>query len=37
MPIGLITVKNRTLTPMTELFIDNVRARVKALMKAKTN
>jgi DNA-binding transcriptional LysR family regulator len=37
MPIGLMTVKNRTLTPTTQLFIDNVRVRVKALMKAKTN
>ena len=26
MPIGIITLKNRTLTPLAQLFIDNVRA-----------
>jgi DNA-binding transcriptional LysR family regulator len=31
MPIGLITVRNRTLTPTTQLFIDTIRARVKTL------
>jgi DNA-binding transcriptional LysR family regulator len=35
MPIGLITVKNRTLTPFAQLFIDNVRARAKSLAKSK--
>jgi DNA-binding transcriptional LysR family regulator len=37
MPIGLITVKNRTLTPMAQLFIDNIRARVKTLTRARTS
>jgi DNA-binding transcriptional LysR family regulator len=37
MPIGLITVRNRTLTPMAQLFIDNIRARVKTLTRAKAN
>jgi DNA-binding transcriptional LysR family regulator len=31
MPIGIITLKNRTLTPLAQLFIDNVRARAKPL------
>jgi DNA-binding transcriptional LysR family regulator len=31
MPIGVITVKNRTLTPVAQLFIDRIRARVKTL------
>jgi len=31
MPIGLITVRNRTLTPTAQLFIDTIRARVKTL------
>jgi DNA-binding transcriptional LysR family regulator len=31
MPIGLITVKNRMLTPVAQLFIDRIRARVKSL------
>jgi hypothetical protein len=26
MPIGLITLKNRTLSPLAELFVDNFRA-----------
>jgi len=30
-PIGVITLKNRTLTPLAELFIENVRALVKPL------
>jgi len=34
MPIGLITVKNRTLTPVAQLFIDRVRARVKSLARS---
>jgi DNA-binding transcriptional LysR family regulator len=31
MPIGIITLKNRTLTPVAQLFIDNVRVRAKPL------
>jgi DNA-binding transcriptional LysR family regulator len=31
MPIGLITVKNRMLTPVAQLFIDRIRTRVKSL------
>jgi DNA-binding transcriptional LysR family regulator len=31
MPIGLITLKNRTLTPLAQLFIDSVRAIAKPL------
>jgi DNA-binding transcriptional LysR family regulator len=31
MPIGLITLKNRTLTPLAQLFIENVRALAKPL------
>jgi len=31
MPISLITVKNRMLTPVAQLFIDRIRARVKSL------
>jgi len=34
MPIGLITVKNRTLTPGAQLFIERVRARVKSLARS---
>ncbi len=34
MPIGLITVKNRMLTPVAQLFIDRIRARVKSLARA---
>jgi DNA-binding transcriptional LysR family regulator len=34
MPIGLITVKNRTLTPVAQLFIDRIRARVKSLARS---
>jgi DNA-binding transcriptional LysR family regulator len=37
MPIGLITVRNRTLTPTAQLFIDNIRARVKTLTGVKAN
>lgn len=33
-PIGLITLKNRTLTPLAQMFIDRIRARAKALNKA---
>lgn len=33
MPIGLITVKNRTLTPLAQLFIDHVRGFAKPLAK----
>jgi len=33
MPIGLITVKHRTLTPVAQLFIDRIRARVKSLVR----
>lgn len=34
MPIGLITLKNRTLTPMAQLFIDHVRGFAKPLAKS---
>jgi DNA-binding transcriptional LysR family regulator len=34
MPIGLITVKNRTLTPLAQLFIDNMRDFAKPLAKS---
>jgi DNA-binding transcriptional LysR family regulator len=34
MPIGLITVKNRLLTPVAQLFIDRIRARVKSLARS---
>jgi len=34
MPIGLITVKNRMLTPVAQLFIDRIRARVKSLARS---
>jgi LysR family pca operon transcriptional activator len=30
-PIGLITLKNRTLTPLAQLFIDNIRAIAKPM------
>ena len=33
MPIGLITLKNRTLTPLTQQFIDNVRTLARPLAK----
>jgi hypothetical protein len=33
LPIGLITLKNRTLTPLAQLFIENVRALAKLLAK----
>jgi DNA-binding transcriptional LysR family regulator len=33
MPIGIITLKNRTITPAAQLFIDNVRRFAKALGK----
>jgi DNA-binding transcriptional LysR family regulator len=34
MPIGIITLKNRTLTPLAQLFIDNVRSFAKSLGKS---
>jgi DNA-binding transcriptional LysR family regulator len=34
MPIGLVTLKNRTLTPLAQLFIENVRALAKPLAKS---
>jgi DNA-binding transcriptional LysR family regulator len=34
MPIGLITVKNRMLTPVAQLFIDRIRTRVKSLARS---
>jgi DNA-binding transcriptional LysR family regulator len=34
MPIGLITLKDRTLTPLAQLFIDNVRTAAKPLAKS---
>jgi DNA-binding transcriptional LysR family regulator len=33
-PIGLFTLKNRTLTPLAQLLIDNVRIRAKELNKS---
>jgi hypothetical protein len=33
MPIGLITLKNRTLTPLAQLFVENIRALAKLLAK----
>ncbi|MGZ3361725.1 MAG: hypothetical protein ACXU84_20580 [Xanthobacteraceae bacterium] len=35
MPIGIITLKNRTLTPLAQLYVDNVRAIAKPLAKLK--
>ena len=34
-PIGLITPKNRTLTPVVQLFIEGIRNRVKVLNKSR--
>jgi DNA-binding transcriptional LysR family regulator len=34
MPIGLVTLKNRTLTPLAQLFVENVRAQAKPLAKS---
>jgi DNA-binding transcriptional LysR family regulator len=34
MPVGIITLKDRTLTPLAQLVIDNVRALAKALAKS---
>lgn len=34
MPIGLITLKNRMLTPVAQLFIDNIRSFTRALAKS---
>jgi DNA-binding transcriptional LysR family regulator len=34
MPIGLITLKDRTLTPLAQFFIDNVRGLAKPLAKS---
>jgi DNA-binding transcriptional LysR family regulator len=34
MPIGMMTLKGRTLTPMMQMFIDNVRAVAKSLVKS---
>jgi len=34
MPVGLITLKDRTLTPLARLFIDNARAMAKSLAKS---
>jgi DNA-binding transcriptional LysR family regulator len=34
MPIGIITLKNRTLTPLAQLFIDTVRDFAKPLAKS---
>jgi DNA-binding transcriptional LysR family regulator len=31
MPIGIITLKNRMLTPLAELFIENIRAVAKPM------
>jgi DNA-binding transcriptional LysR family regulator len=37
MPIGIITLKNRTLTPLAQLFIDTVRAFAKPLAREQQN
>jgi DNA-binding transcriptional LysR family regulator len=37
MPIGIITLKNRTLTPLAQRFIDTVRAFAKPLSKPQQN
>jgi LysR family pca operon transcriptional activator len=34
LPTGIITVKNRTLSPLAQLFLDRLRSIVKPLMKA---
>jgi DNA-binding transcriptional LysR family regulator len=34
MPVGLVTLKDRTLTPLAQLFIENVRALTKPLAKS---
>jgi len=34
MPVGTITLKNRTLTPLAQLFIDNLRTLAKGLAKS---
>lgn len=34
MPIGLVTLKNRTLTPLAQLFIENVRDLTKPMAKS---
>jgi DNA-binding transcriptional LysR family regulator len=34
MPVGIITLKDRTLTPLAQLVIDHVRTLAKALTKA---
>jgi hypothetical protein len=33
-PIGIITLKNRTLTPLAQLYVDNIRAIAKLLTKS---
>ena len=35
MPVGIITLKNRTLSPVAQLFIDNAREVAKALVRTK--
>ncbi len=30
-PIGLITLKNRTVTPLAQMFIDNVRTHARKM------
>jgi hypothetical protein len=34
MPIGLVTLRNRMVTPLAQLFIENVRALAKPLAKS---
>jgi hypothetical protein len=34
MPVGLVTLRDRTLTPLAQLFIENVRALTKPLAKS---
>jgi hypothetical protein len=31
MPIGIVTLKNRMLTPLAQLFIENIRAAAKSI------
>jgi hypothetical protein len=35
LPIGIVTLKNRTLSPIAQLFIENARAVAKPLAKRK--
>jgi hypothetical protein len=35
MPVGIVTLKNRTLSPVVQLFIDSAREVAKSLAKTK--